>query len=183
MRNAAKNQLPPTETTNNLKKAAMQVTHEFHHPIEQVFKTLTDAIFLKQRALALGSLEANCSVSGSKSNYQVELVRQREIKVPAVLSAFLKKLQIATTIEQWQHQGEQYICQNTTDIDGAPLSIKGDMSLLPSASGCIFTANFEIDANIMFGKKALQQYAGKTIVKELELECQYTTEYLVSQSN
>lgn len=161
----------------------MQVTREFHHPIVQVFKTLTDAIFLKQRALALGSLEANCSVSGSESNYQVELVRQREIKVPAALSAFLKKPQIATTIEQWQHQDEQYSCQNTADIDGAPLSIKGSVRLVPNDSGCIFTAEFESKAKIMFGKKTLQQYAGETILKELQLECQYTEKHLASQVN
>jgi len=45
------------------------------------------------------------------------------------------------------------------------------MSLIPSPAGCIFTANFKTNAKIMFGKGKLQQYAGKTITKELELQC------------
>jgi hypothetical protein len=161
----------------------MRVTHEYRHPIEQVFKTLTDATFLKQRALALGGQEANCAVSGAMPNYRIELVRQRQINIPAVLSAFLKKIQTATTAELWPQNSEKYSCQNTTDIDGAPLTIKGSVSLVPNDSGCIFTAEFESKAKIMFGKKTLQQYAGETILKELQLECQYTEKHLASQVN
>ncbi|MFT6408153.1 MAG: hypothetical protein ACJAQ6_001569 [Arenicella sp.] len=74
-----------------IKGAAMQVTHEFNHDIELVFKTLTDPVFLKQRALSLGNLDANCDANGEPSNCQLKLVRQRQINVPAVLSAFVKK--------------------------------------------------------------------------------------------
>ena len=158
----------------------MQVTHEFNHDINLVFKTLTDPAFLKQRALALGSLDANCDSKSAQTTCHVKLVRQRKINVPSVLSAFLKKIQTATTNEQWQQNAEQFNCENSTEIEGAPLSIKGTMSLVPSSSGCVFTANFETKAKIMFGKKKLQQYAGKTIAKELELECQYTQRHLDS---
>jgi len=158
----------------------MQVTHEFHHDTALVFNTLTDPDFLKQRALALGSLEANCDSHGKQAGRQLTLVRQREINVPSVLSAFLKKVQTATTNEQWQQQDEQYSCNNTTEIDGAPLSIKGNVSLIPNGSGCTFIATFETKAKIMLGKKKLQKYADKTIAKELELECEYTAKYLDS---
>ena len=158
----------------------MQVTHQFNHDADLVFKTLTDPTFLKQRALALGSLDANCDSNGPSPDCQIELVRQREINVPAVLSAFVKKLQTATTNEQWKQQGEQFSCATATEIEGAPLSIKGTVNLAPKASGCTYTANFETRAKIMFGKKTLQQYAGKTIKKELELECGYTAKYLAS---
>jgi len=158
----------------------MQVIHEFHHDSNLVYKTLTDAEFLQQRALALGSLEASCDSSGTPADCQVKLIRQREIKVPAVLSAFLKNVQTASTNEHWKQQGDKYSCENSTEIDGAPLSIKGNVSLVPSESGCTFTANFQTKAKIMFGKKKLQQYAGKTIAKELELECQYTEKHLAS---
>jgi hypothetical protein len=158
----------------------MKITHEFHHDINLVFKTLTDPVFLKQRALELGSIDASCDCQGAQPDLQIRLVRQREIKIPAVLSAFLKKVQTASTNEHWTHEGEQYNCENSTEIDGAPLSIKGNVNLAPSSSGCTYTANFETTAKIIFGKKKLQQYAGKTIKKELELECEYTQTALES---
>jgi len=158
----------------------MRVTHEFKHDINLVFKTLTDPSFLKQRALALGSLSASCDSNGTPSDRQVTLIRQREIKVPAVLSAFLKKVQTATTNEQWKQNDNQFNCDNSTEIEGAPLSIQGTVNLVPSSTGCQFSANFITKAKIMFGKRKLQQYANKTIVKELELECQYTQKHLDS---
>ncbi len=160
----------------------MQITHEFEHEINLVFKTLTDPSFLKQRALALGSSSASCNSSGAPSDCQITLVRQREIKVPAVLSAFLKKVQTATTNERWKQNDSQFNCDNSTEIDGAPLSIRGTMSLVPNSKGCQFSANFNTQAKIMFGKKKLQQYADETIAKELELECQYTQKHLDSLS-
>jgi hypothetical protein len=158
----------------------MKITYQFHHDINLVFKTLTDPIFLKQRALALGSLDASCDYQGNQSDIQIKLVRQREIKIPAVLSAFLKKVQTASTNEHWTQKGERFECENSTEIDGAPLSINGRVSLTPTSSGCLYTADFETTAKIMFGKKKLQQYAGKTIKKELELECEYTQKILDS---
>lgn len=158
----------------------MQITHEFHHDINLVFKILTDPDFLKRRALALGSLDASCERNGTQADWQLKLVRQREIKIPAVLSAFLKKIQTATTSEIWRQEGEQFVCNNSTEIDGAPLSIKGNARLLPSSLGCTYIVDFETSAKIMFGKKKLQQYAEKTIKKELELECEYTQTTLES---
>lgn len=158
----------------------MQVNYEFSHEIDLVFKALTDPGFLKQRALSLGSLEANCSAKGAAPNCQLELIRKREINIPAVLSAFLKKVQTAVTNEHWSQQGDQYICTNSTEIDGAPLSISGKMTLSPTATGCLLSANFETKAKIMFGKKKLQEYAGKTIAKEIELECEYTAKQLAA---
>ncbi len=158
----------------------MQITHEFKHDIDLVFSTLTDPDFLKQRALSLGSVEVSCDLSGSLPEFQIKLVRQREITIPAVLSAFLKKVQTATTQEHWQQSAKQYRCENATEIDGAPLSITGTMQLIPSASGCTYIANFDTHAKIMFGKKNLQKYAAKTIAKEIELECNYTSKYLDS---
>ena len=154
----------------------MQVRHEFKHDAKTVFNILTDADFLKKRAIALGSIDANCNINGLK----ITLVRQREIKVPAVLSAFLNKVQTATTSELWRQQDDGFNCDNSTEIDGAPLSINGNINLVPSANGCLFTANFETKAKIIFGKGKLQKYAGRTIAKELELECQYTDDYLSS---
>lgn len=158
----------------------MRVVHEFQYDINLVFKTLTDPVFLKQRALTLGSLDARCSSDGTEPELQLSLVREREIDIPAVLSAFLKKTQTATTNESWTQDGEGFSCENSTEIDGAPLSITGNVRLTPSELGCIYTAHFETTAKIMFGKKTLQQYAGKTIEKELELECEYTQTYLES---
>ena len=154
----------------------MQVKHEFRHDAKTVFNILTDAEFLKKRAIALGSIDANCNISGLK----ITLIRQREIKVPAVLSAFLNKVQTATTNELWHQHDDGFSCDNSTKIDGAPLSISGNINLVPSPNGCLFTANFETKANIIFGKSKLQKYAGRTIAKELELECQYTDKYLDS---
>lgn len=158
----------------------MQVTYEFQYDINLVFKTLTDSEFLKQRALALGSLDAMCESRGVTPDCHVKLVRERQIKVPAVLSAFLKKIQTATTNEQWAQQERQFSCENSTAIEGAPLSIKGNVSLVPSELGCTFIANFETKAKIMFGKKNLQQYAARTIARELQLECEYTARYFDS---
>ncbi len=158
----------------------MRVTHTFSQDIQTVFKTLTDPEFLKQRAIALGSVKASCESDASDHDCKLTLVRERKINVPGVLSAFVKSVQIATTEEHWSLDGDQYECTNTTEIDGAPLSIKGSMTLSPNASGCTFSANFETKARIMFGKKNLQQYAAKTIAKELELECEYTAKHLDS---
>lgn len=160
----------------------MQVKHKFSQDIQTVFSTLTDSNFLQQRAIALGSISATCDSKPSDSECTVTLVRERKINIPAVLSAFLKEIQVATTQEHWEQSGNDYQCTNNTEIDGAPLSIKGTMALSPDESGCLFTADFETKARIMFGKKKLQQYAAKTIAKELELECEYTAKYLDSLS-
>ncbi len=158
----------------------MQVTHTFPQDIQTVFKTLTDPEFLKQRAIALGSAKASCESYVSDHHCQLTLVRERKINVPGVLSAFVKSVQIATTEEHWSLNGDQYECSNNTEIDGAPLSIKGSMTLTPNENGCTLSASFETKARIMFGKKNLQQYAAKTISKELELECEYTAKHLGS---
>lgn len=135
---------------------------------------------MKQRALALGSLDANCDSRGALPDYQVKLVRKREINVPMVLSAFLKKIQTATTHEQWMQVNTRFNCENSTEIDGAPLRIIGKVSLIQSESGYTFVAGFETKAKIMFGKKKLRQYAAKTISREIELECEYTAKHLNS---
>lgn len=160
----------------------MQVSHTFPQDIHTVYQTLTDPEFLKQRAIALGSVNASCESDANDHDCKLTLVRERKINVPGVLSAFVKSVQIATTEEHWSLNGDQYECSNTTEIDGAPLSIIGTMALTPNASGCTFSANFETKAHIMFGKKNLQQYAAKTIAKELELECEYTAKHLGSAS-
>jgi len=161
----------------------MQVTHTFSQDIQTVFKTLTDSDFLKQRAIDLGSVKASCNSDADDQDCKVTLVRERKINVPGVLSAFVKSVQIATTEEHWSQNGDQYTCRNTTEIDGAPLSIMGTMTLAPNGNGCTFSADFETKANIMFGKKKLQQYAAKTIAKELELECEYTAKHLNSSTS
>ena len=158
----------------------MQVTYEFSHDIATVFKTLTDPNFLAERALKLGSLEANGNAQGQASDQTVTLTRKRRINVPSVLKAFLKSVQTAVTNEVWCADGEGYLCKNNTDIQGAPLAVSGEVTLMPSAAGCTFVANFEPDAKIMLGAKKLEKYAAKTIAKEIELECEYTAKYLGS---
>lgn len=160
----------------------MQITHTFSQDSQTVFETLTNAEFLKQRAIALGSVTASCESDANDRDCKLTLVRERKINVPRVLTAFVKSVQIATTEEHWSLDGGQYRCTNTTEIDGAPLSIKGIITLAPNDSGCTLTANFETKARIMFGKKNLQQYAAKTIAKELELEFEYTAKHLNSAS-
>jgi len=158
----------------------MQIEHQFSHDVSLVYKTLTDPEFLKQRALSLGSLDVRCEVKQEQSACQIMLVQERQINVPSVLSAFVKKIQIATTNEQWQRVGEGFSCDSDTEIDGAPLSIKCSFNLVPNASGSSFTANFQTEAKIIFGKKNLQQHAEKKIAREIQSECDYTDKHLNS---
>jgi len=158
----------------------MQVKYEFNHDISAVYQTLTNPDFLATRALKLGSLEASGSAKQVENNQQVTLTRKRKIKVPSVLKAFLKSIQTAVTNETWVADGSGYRCENSTDIQGAPLDIAGDIALTPSASGCTFIANFKPDAKIMFGARKLEKYAAKTIAKEIELECEYTAKHLAN---
>ena len=161
----------------------MIVNFEFKHDIEQVYKTITNPKFLEARAMELGSLEANSESQEIESNNQVTLIRKRKINVPSVLKAILKSVQTARTNELWSQNGDQYSCQNSTDIDGAPLKISGHIQLLPSVDGCTFKAEFETDANIPFIGKKLEKYAAKTVAKEIELECEYTAKYLAGLRN
>jgi len=160
----------------------MLVNFKFNHDIDLVYKTLTDPQFLIDRALKLGSLDAQSEFKHVESKLQISLIRRRKINVPRVLRAVLKSIQTAKTEETWSRSGDNYMCQNATDIDGAPLTIKGNISLTPSTTGCTFSADFEPDAKVPFIGKKLEKYAGKTIAKEIELECEYTVAYLDKQS-
>lgn len=160
----------------------MIVTFEFKHDVETVYKTITNPLFLKDRALSLGSVEAQSDAVQEKSNNKVTLTRKRKINVPAVLKSMLKTIQTAQTDELWSQDGDNYSCQNSTIIDGAPLEISGQISLTPSVNGCTFQADFEPDAKVRFFAKKLEKYAGKTIAKEIELECEYTANYLADST-
>ena len=158
----------------------MQVSYEFNHDISIVYSTLTDPDFLAARALKLGSIEANGNLEVGESNQKITLTRKRKINVPSVLKAFLKNVQTAVTQEIWCAQGDGYRCDNTTDIQGAPLAITGQINLAPSVNGCTFIASFKPDAKIMLGARKLEKYAAKTIAKEIELECEYTAKHLAA---
>ncbi len=156
----------------------MIVNHHFDHDIELVYNTLTDPQFLQQRALELGSMEAESQSQQVEGNQQVTLLRRRKVKVPFVLRKMLKTIQTANTSELWRQLDGGYRCENNTDVDGAPLAIKGNIALSSSASGCDFRAEFETEAKVALFKKKLQKYAGKTVAKEIELECEYTARHL-----
>lgn len=161
----------------------MIVNHHFDHDIESVYKTLTDPQFLQQRALSLGNMEAESQSRQVEGQQQVTLRRRRRVKVPFILRKMLKTIQTADTKELWCQAGGDYRCANTTDIDGAPLSISGSITLSPSASGCDFSAEFQTEAKVALFKKKLQQYAGKTVAREIELECEYTDRHLAGERN
>lgn len=156
----------------------MVVNFEFSQDVDKVYKTITNPEFLKERALQLGSMSAESEAQQIEANNQVTLVRERKIKVPFVFRRMLKSIQIARTKELWCRDGRGYSCQNSTEIEGAPLTIAGQITLSPSDNGCSFQANFEADAKIALIGKTLKKYAGKTVAKEIELECEYTADYL-----
>lgn len=159
----------------------MIVNFEFSHDIDLVYKTITDPQFLKARALQLGSMAAESESQQIEANKAVTLVRRRKIKVPFVLRRMLNSIQIARTKELWCRNGEGYSCQNSTEIEGAPLTIAGQITLSPSDNGCSFQADFEPSAKIALIGKKLEKYAGKTVAKEIELECEHTAKYLSNQ--
>lgn len=135
---------------------SLTVTHEFTAPPASVFALLTDREFLDARLAATGGNDP-VIVSLEKADGTAKVVTRQSIPasvLPSMVASLIPGDPVSERTEDWRTEGEGYLADFSVVIKGAPATLKGTISLTPSATGSSLTVDGQASVPIpLFGGK------------------------------
>jgi len=133
----------------------MSLEYPVSHPIDTVFDLLTDPDFLVERSIGIGELEADCEIEEDDAGkVYVSMTRKVVRDLPAFLAKIFDPKQVLSMQETWQQIGESWVGKGEYTVEGQPVNIKTDITLKPTADGCVYSIQYNAKAKIpMIGGK------------------------------
>lgn len=159
----------------------MPVDFEFQHDVQTVYETLTDPDFLVERCLALGELSAECDVEHDKKVTIVNLVREISRDLPKFLAKVFGSEQVTEMKEKWVPCKEGWRGEWTMKVQGQPVTIFADFTLLSTASGCRYSVSHRAKAAIPLLGGKVEKYILSQTSDGARDELTYLRDYLDEQ--
>lgn len=104
-------------------------------PVETVFERLTDPDYLVERSLALGELDADCTVEEDDKSVLITMRREIERKLPAVLARLFSSRQTVELVERWSTAGRVHTGSYALKVLGQPVTVKAELQLTSAGAG------------------------------------------------
>lgn len=118
-------------------------------PVETVFERLTDPDYLVERSLALGELDADCTVEEDGAAVLITMRRQIERKLPAVLARLFSPRQTIELVERWNTSGRVHKGSYELKVLGQPVTVKAELQLKAAGAGkSLYTVSHSAKAAI-----------------------------------
>lgn len=124
---------------------------EFSLPasVEAVFERLTDPDYLVERSLALGELDADCTVEEDGAAVLITMRRQIERKLPAVLARLFSPRQTIELVERWNTSGRVHKGRYELKVLGQPVTVTAELQLKAAGAGkSLYTVSHSAKAAI-----------------------------------
>ena len=149
-------------------------THIYSQPIDSIYKSCMNADFIKTKMESLGARHIEVNILKKGDSTTVEIVREMPVEVPFALKSIVKPWTKMTQTEVWKgEKGGPYDCNITIKVQGAPLSIQGQMKLAAHESGTAAVSITEVKCTIPFVGKMLESFIGETSKRAIEQEFEY----------
>jgi len=161
---------------------SLSVNHQFAAPPAAVYALLTDRAFLERRLAATGGNDPAVVSLDADANSAKVVTRQSipAAVLPSVVASMISGDPVAERTETWRVDGESYQADFAVVIKGAPASLKGTMSLIPSGAGSALTVDGQAKVPIpLFGGK-IEAVVAEQVDSLLSKENAYTANALSS---
>ncbi|MEM9300908.1 MAG: DUF2505 domain-containing protein [Pseudomonadota bacterium] len=158
----------------------MALAFELEHAPDAVQEMLADPEFIVERSHALGELSAECEAEEGETSIVVTAHRRVERDLPAVLAKVFDAVQDMTVTETWTaYDDGSWACEQVIEIQGQPVTINGDIELLPTDDGgCVYKAALRAKARIPLIGGTVEKFVVKEVEKAIEKETEYLAEKL-----
>ena len=154
-------------------------THIYAQSIDAIYESCINEQFVKTKMESLGARHIVVNIHKKGDNTTVEIVREMPIEVPFALKSIVKPWTKMTQIEVWKgEKSGPYYCNITIKVQGAPLSIQGQMKLAAHECGTAVVSITEIKSTIPFVGKILESFIGETSKKAIEQEFEYIEKHV-----
>ncbi len=136
----------------------MSVTREFECDVDTLYELLSDPQFLVDRCLGIGELSAECEVEQEGEDTVIHLMREVERDLPKVLAKLFDPVQMLKMTERWREDGDSWRGDWTIEVQGQPVTIYGDFSVVPTESGCRYSVSHRASAKVPLVGKQVEKY-------------------------
>ncbi len=156
------------------------ITLAYAKDTETLFKVLTDKSFLIKKFESTGAKNITIPECAEKSD---TFVVTRKLDIPAnppgFAKKFIKAMNTVTATDTWQsYDKEKKTGTFKINIKGLPVSISGNLTLMPTKKGCDYIVEFDVKVSIpLIGNKIAKLIENDTRAN-LEMDYQFTKEYL-----
>ncbi|OZG75361.1 hypothetical protein BTA51_02975 [Hahella sp. CCB-MM4] len=160
----------------------MNIKGQYHFPysVETVYQTYGNPRHIEEKQRFLGSRNIDIQqCAQSEEHFQLKVVREVPAEAPAMLKKFIADWNTLIQQESWEYNGSQgYNAQLKVSIEGVPVTITGDIQLIPDGEGCTHLITLKFDCKIpIVGKKLAEFVAGKT-EEAMQNEFAFVSDYL-----
>ena len=149
---------------------------KYNADADTVFGYLTDPVFLKARAEAVGARNIDVTVADSGDTVKIVMKREIPSEAPSALKKFIPEWSPSVQTETWKKQaGGPYLGKATVEIDGVPVSARSRMKLAAGKEGgsvMMIETEFKSGVPMVGGK--LASFAGNTAKETLKAEYEFS---------
>jgi hypothetical protein len=153
----------------------MAIEYELGHPVERVFRLLTDKKFLAERLEAVGEDPPIITMSKKGKKVEIQLKRAARRDLPKVAAKLIGSVQKFIMKESWQPDGDGWSGNYLIDFEGIPGSVAADIALYPSDDGCVYSITHKPTVNMPIVGKTLE----RILASQVEDGCDAEIDYLV----
>lgn len=146
-----------------------------NHSAENVFDLFCDPDFLVERSMAIGELSADAEVAEDEDGV-IYVTMRREVtrELPSVLSKLFNSKQVLDVEEKWYQDGDDFVGHSDYDVQGQPVKVSADMRISPNGSGCLYTVNFKVKADIPLVRGKVEKFIKSNCIDGAEQELKFT---------
>lgn len=157
----------------------MSLEYTFSHSVDDVFDLFCDPDFLVDRSIAIGEVSADAEIE-EDDNGKIYVKMRREVKrdLPSFLAKLFNPQQILTMEEEWQQIGEAMMGKSIFKVEGQPVTVKTEMTLKPTASGCVYSIKYNVKADIPLIKGKLEKFIKSNCEEGTQKELEYAAKCL-----
>jgi len=162
-------------------KKNMNITrgHEFETKVASIYAFFSDESLIKAKMEALGARNIEIEIEKVQNGIKVLISREMPAEIPGPLKNFIQPWNKVTQTELWNKAGDNsYHCNMEMQIEGAPVKIKGQMSLTETTIGCYAESSTDIKVKVPFFKKLLSKFVLEMAEKSIQDEFDYINRFL-----
>ena len=153
-------------------------TFEFQQDVDTIFKAYTDKDFLQKKMEALGARNIKILIEKNDGETKIKVTREMPADVPRILKKMLNPWNKMIQKEIWTgEKGGPYYGILEIEVEGAPVSVKGEMKIASKDSGSIAANITDISTSIPFIGKSIKKFVAKASEEAIDQEFDYVGQH------
>lgn len=98
--------------------------------------------------------------------------------LPKLLAKVFDPKQVLNMTEQWQQKDDGYTRQSEITVEGQPVNVKTEVTLVPAGEGCVYTINYKAKAKIPLIGGKIEKFIISNCQQSRKDELNYTARKL-----